>query len=288
MKKLIITHMGSPETPDQIPEFLKNIFLDRNMMKLPLQGLSGRILAKLREPEAKKHYQKAGGSPLLKITNSLADKLRKKFIDIEIDVRFTHSRPYLEDSYPEGTAIFPLYPQYSAALTGAIEKKFPQVKVLKNYHKEPEFIDCLKKRTQEVLNLLEKDETLLLFVAHSVPASLIERGDTYKEQTEEMAGLLAGQFKGYETKLGYIGKAGPKKRIGPEAKDIIAECSKKNIVCLYLSLPIDNLEILYDIDIELANTAKIKGIEKFVRVKMPNDEDDFADAVEKIIRRNLL
>ncbi|GAF73110.1 unnamed protein product, partial [marine sediment metagenome] len=274
MKTLIVTHMGSPETLKDIPEFLQRIFLDKDLIKLPFQNFLGPLIAKLREPKTKMHYIKTGGaSPLAKITDSIARKLKDRLVDenLNIYVRFTHSKPYLENDTNSELIVFPLYPQYSKALTGAIEKKLPQAKVLKNWHVEEEFIECMKKRIKDAVKQYKPDETVLLFIAHSLPASLIEHGDPYKDQVEEMFQLLSGYFKEYEARLAYIGKVGPKKWIGPEAQKEIKNIKKKNVICTYLSLPVDNIEILYDIDFYLRKNAKSVGIENFIRVQMPND-----------------
>lgn len=292
MKTLLLTHMGSPGRLADIPEFLENIFLDRDMMKLPFQAVTGRFIARLRLPKAVRHYVRIGGtSPLAELTYSIAGKLsrRMKDADLGFEVAFTHAKPRIGPGTGAGTLVFPLYPQYSSALTGGIEKKLPAAKVLKSWHMEPEFLECITKRISDAVKGLEPSGTALLFLAHGLPLSVAGKGDPYIEQVEEMYRELSSRFKDYEARLAYIGKAGPAEWTGPQAeKELENIKGKSGITAVYLSMPVDNVETLYDIDIRLKNKALKLGFRSFARAGSPNDSDDFVSAVEKIIRRRLL
>lgn len=283
--------MGSPGSKEDIRNFLKRIFTDDNLIKLPFQNITGNVIALLRAPVAEKHYEKAGGnSPLLSITHTIAKKLRMRFLrdGYDVEAAFTHSAPYLEDLSEKELYVFPLYPQYSYALTGAIERKLPEAKVIKNWHLEEEFIECYKKRIEKVLAGCG-DDGVLFFIAHSIPIYLVEKGDPYISQVEETYDRLRSFFKKQKTVLTYIGKTGPVKWAGPEVKKEMRKYKdRKNIICVYLSMPVDNIEVLYDIDCEIKKEAEKLGCKNFIRVELPNDNEDFIDALEKIIRRKLL
>lgn len=291
MKTLLLTHMGGPARPGEIPDFLESIFLDRDMIKLPFQALTGRLLARLRLSGTRGRYARIGGaSPLTALTSSIAGKLADRMRDagLRFRVAFTHAEPRIGPGTGADTLVFPLYPQYSRALTGGLEKKLPAAKVLKSWHMEPEFLECIADRIRAALKGPGPSGAALLFLAHGLPLSSAGPGDLYTAQIGEMYRELSSRFRGYEARLAYLGKAGPGKWTGPRAEDELKAVKGKSAVAVYLSMPVDNLETLYDIDISLKGKASRLGFGSFVRAASPNDSGDFVDAIEKIIRRRLL
>ncbi len=290
MRTLLLAHMGGPESPEQLPDFLKSIFLDRDLVKLPLRPLTGRLLARLRLPEARRHYGCIGGaSPLPGLTRALAARLSAVLSDPGVEVRavYTHAHPGLPAS-GVGLLVLPLYPQYSKVLAGAIERRLPGAKVLGSWHLEPAFLNCLEARLRAVLKGRGPGDTALLFLAHGLPLSAAA-DDIYVGQVQETFKAMASRFPGWEARLAYIGKAGPAEWTGPQAYDELAAMkSAKGIAAQYLSLPLDNVETLYDIDVALGNRARELGFGYFARAASPNDGNDFAAALAELVRGRLL
>lgn len=296
MRKVYLTHMGSPSNREEIYSFLRNIFTDTSLIKIPFPHITGPLIAYFRKRKTEKKFLLIGGSsPLKAITFSLTEKLngRLSTIGVKVEAAFTHMNPYLNQKDTMGAFIFPLYPQYSIGLTGRIETIAPHAEVLKSWHLEPEFLKCMESRIRKSLELIEKSgrvEPVLLFIAHSVPLALVRRGDPYKAQVEETFEALKSMFPGYNSLLGYLGKTGPVRWLGPEVKKVIENLTfkhKRTIVVVYLSLPLDHLEVLYDIDVKLRKEVEEMGFAGFVRVPMPNADEDFVEAIEKIIRRKM-
>lgn len=290
MKTLLLAHMGGPESPEELPGFLRNVFLDRDLVRLPLQPLTGRLLARLRLPEARRHYARLGGvSPLPALTRSLAAKLSAWLEDAGLEVRsaYTHARPGLPSS-GDGLLVLPLYPQYSRVLAGAIERRLPGAKILRSWHLEPAFLDCLETRLRAVLQGRGPADTALLFLAHGLPLSAAA-GDLYVAQVQETFKALASRFPGWRARLAYIGKAGPAEWTGPQAWDELAALKDADgIAAQYLSLPLDNVETLYDIDVALRDRARELGFGYFARAASPDDGDDFVAALAGLARGRLL
>ncbi len=296
MRRVYLTHMGSPSKKEDIYSFLRNIFTDTSLIKIPLPHITGPLIAYFKKGKTEKKFKLIGGSsPLNAITFSLAKKLNSRLtnIGVKVEVAFTHMNPYLNQKDTKGAFIFPLYPQYSIGLTGRIETIAPQAEVLKSWHLEPEFLKCIERRIRNALELIEKGggaEPMLLFIAHSIPLALISRGDPYKTQVEETFIALKSKFPEFKSLLGYIGKTGPVRWLGPDVKKVIENLPykhKRAIVAVYLSFPLDHLEVLYDIDIKLRKEIEKMGFADFVRVPMPNADEDFVEAIEKILRRKM-
>lgn len=290
MNKIIITHMGSPKDEKEVEEFLFNIFSDKNLMRLPLQSLIARLISKFREKESVYRYKKIEGSPCLKYTIELKDKLASLFKKdgFIVKAKFTHLKPYIYEDFEDDSVIFPLYPQYSNSVLGIIKSKLPKAKILKEWYYEEEFISLMESRIKKSLNGLSPHNTALLFLAHSIPKSFSLNENGYEKQVIATYEILKSRFAVYNSRLAYIGKVGFAKWLGPDADGIIDELKGfNNVVFVYLSFPIDNLEVLYDIDIKLKNRFIEKGFKKIIRAELLNSANDFSQALYTIIKRRL-
>lgn len=288
MKQIVLAHMGGPSGETELALFLKNIFLDREMMRLPMQPVSGPLLAGLRFKRSKAHYERTGWTPVKKLTSSLAYKLNARLNRDGFNVRamYTHLPPYIEEA-PADALIVPLYPQYSSALAGAMEKRLPGRKVVRSWHERKDFTRMLAGGIKESISCPDPAGTALMFIAHGLPEIFAGNNDPYIGQVGETFRAIAHHFPGHRTSLSYIGRAGPMKWVGPEAKDLIPSLKNiENIIAAYISFPLDNIEVLYDIDIGLKEEAARHGIKNFTRAVLPNDSDEFAGILEEIIRGN--
>lgn len=290
MREIILSHMGGPGSPDEVRVFLNNIFTDREMIKLPAQGLIGPLIAALRLKRSVGNYEKAGWTPVKRITESIAAKLSDKFEKQGISVRplYTHLPPYIEEAGPDAV-VLPLYPHYSSVLAGLIEKRLPGRKVIREWHRQGAFLEMTGKSAADALSRLGGGEKTLIFIAHGVPADMVKNGDPYIAEVEETFKALAPGFPECGCRLAYIGKAGPGKWTGPDASNAVREASARGqkIAVVYLSFPLDNIEVLYDIDIKLKGIAEKYGAAGFARARLPNDGPEFAGLMEKVVRENL-
>jgi ferrochelatase len=290
MKEIIITHMGSPQNEEEVKEFLFNIFNDRNLIHFPFQSFVARLISSMRKKESLYRYKKIGDNPCLRYTLELSEKLSAIFKKegYIVKAKFTHLRPYIYEDFNKDSLIFPLYPQYSDSLLGIIKGKIVGARILKEWYYEEEFLSLMESKIKKSLEGTDPDKTALLFLAHGIPESFIINGDEYEKQIISTYESLKSRFPDYKSKLAYIGKVGPSKWLKPYADEIIDEFKKiENIVSIYLSFPIDNLEVLYDIDIEYKNKLIERGVKRFIRAELLNSKDDFSKALYKIIKRRL-
>ena len=65
---IILLNMGGPQNKDEIHPYLKELFQDRELLKLPFQKILGRIIAWRRTPKIQERYEEIGQySPTKKI-----------------------------------------------------------------------------------------------------------------------------------------------------------------------------------------------------------------------------
>ena len=62
---ILMLNMGGPRNSGEVQEFLTNLFLDRDIIKLPFQSWLGPRIAKKRTPSIIEKYNEiGGGSPI--------------------------------------------------------------------------------------------------------------------------------------------------------------------------------------------------------------------------------
>ena len=124
------------------------------------------------------------------------------------------------------------------------------------WYAEPSFVTLLAARVQDAMRTAS-GRTKVLFTAHSLPERIRDTGDTYPEQLTESARLVANAA-GLDDWLVAWQSAGrtPEPWLGPDIRDVVRQLGDDGDVDTVVVCPIgfvaDHLEVLYDLDIELA------------------------------------
>ncbi len=106
--------------------------------------------------------------------------------------------------------------------------------------------------------------TRVVFTAHSLPERIVASGDTYAEQLAESARLVA-RAAGLDVWSVAWQSAGrtPEPWLGPDVRDEVRRLAASGEVDAVVVCPIgfvaDHLEVLYDLDVELAAVAAGAG-----------------------------
>ncbi|MDD5569764.1 MAG: ferrochelatase [Bacteroidales bacterium] len=301
---ILLVNMGSPSSQKEMRKFLFNMFSDFAI--LPLPEFSRKTVAFLisitRYKKSWQKYEKIGGSPMKISSNNIEIKLQGE-LGNEFPV-FTCSS-YLSPRIKEGFEYFknyginkikiiPLYPHSCFSTTGSVKTEIKNIKIFyenttfeiaDEFYKNKYFIFFWKFLIEETINKNNLNNPILLFSAHSITEYQVTRGDTYISAIEESSRLIA-ESTGLEYKVSYQSKMGKLKWVEPETKSVLREMAGKNqenIVVVPLSFISENLETLYDLDIDIIpyakNELKIKNI---CRVKIPNSHPLLIQALKDI------
>jgi len=283
-------------------EYLKKLFTDEVLFPFPkpLRELIGFAVSNLRWKESRKILETLGGeSPLLKQTEEQIRELSKLLKGWELKIAMRYSEPLFEetlkglnfDSYGE-VVIFPLFPHYSLATYGTVERVVEnlnakgRVRFTKPFYNCEGFIKGWVEAIKE--NLKGLKSPLLLFSAHSLPLYLVEKfNDPYPLQVEESARLIAGLL-GLPFRVSYQSKLGPVKWLEPSTEEVLKELSERGyreIVVVPISFVSENSETLWEIDINYSALAGKLGIETFTRVKIPYKNPYWLECWKSLINR---
>jgi ferrochelatase len=133
-----------------------------------------------------------------------------------------------------------------------------------------------------------RDNVTLLFSAHSLPMSVVNRGDPYPAEVAATVYAVMqrlGMKNPY--RLVWQSQVGPSAWLGAQTSDTVAEYVKKGITDLAL-IPIaftsDHIETLYELDHEIIGET---GIDTIKRVESLNGSPVFIKALADLAKEHL-
>ncbi|MFZ0564497.1 MAG: ferrochelatase [Terriglobales bacterium] len=265
---LLLAH-GSPENPDQTPEFLKYV-------------TGGRPLPPTVVEEIRHRYSLIGFSPLACWTLLQADQLSQS-LNMPVFVGMRNWKPFIGDAvkaiasggYERVIAIC-LAPQnsrtsvglYRSAVIGDGNLPF-EMDFVEEWHDQPTLAKAFAEKLRgawEKASAENGAKLPIIFTAHSVPERTITAGDPYERQSKETAelvakeaGLKADDWTFAFQSQGMSGGAW----IGPTVEDTIRNLKAKGHRGIFLH-PVgflcDHVEVLYDIDIFFKQFAEKEGM----------------------------
>ncbi len=308
--------MGGPDSLDAVKPFLRNLFSDRDIIKLGpsfLQKPIASLIIRKRLESVIKAYSLIGGkSPLLDITNAQAKALesslnsllvtRHSSLHFKVYVGMRYWHPFIEEAVDHAMRdgisrilALSLYPHYSITTTGSSVKKFEEV--IKKYHVDyfsvtswfnhPLYINALVENIQKGIKTFDK-KPVVLFSAHSLPKKFIDKGDPY---VNEIKGTIDAVLRKIDIEwyLSYQSKTGPVKWLKPTTEEALHELAKKGVKDL-LVVPIsfvsDHIETLYEIDILYKDMALGLGM-NLKRMESLNTSPKFIEALSDIVIKNV-
>ena len=318
---IVLLNLGGPKNLEEVGPFLLELFQDREIIQLPFQRWLGPFIAKRRTPKVQKLYEDiGGGSPILDWTNiqgrgmvERLDRLSPDTAPHRFYVAFRYADPFSDDALVRMKAdgikraiAFTQYQHFSCATTGSslnelwraadrvgVANDF-QWSVIDRWPTHPGFIRAMAKTVREGLEEFseeERDDVLLLFSAHSLPHSVIDRGDPYPQEVGASVHevLMEGGFKN-EYLLSYQSEVGPIRWLGPSTEQVIKDLGakgRKKVLVVGIAFTSDHIETLSEIDIEYGHLARSVGITEFKRAPAFNDDPLFQDALAEIVLDHL-
>lgn len=318
---IVLLNMGGPKTLDDVEPFLLNLFADRELLRLPFQDALGRFIAKRRTPKVRGLYDAiGGGSPILHWTETQGrgmierlDALSPETAPHKFYVAFRYTAPFADDALRQMAAdgvtraiAFSQYPQYSCTTTGSslndlwrgldrtgLAGRFAW-SIIDRWPTHPGFIEAMAQTVREGLLQYDeavRDDVLLLFSAHSLPLSVIDRGDAYPQEvgasTDRVLELLGLPN---PSMLCYQSEVGPVRWLGPSTESVIERLAKDgrhNVLVVPIAFTSDHIETLSELDLEYGELAHARGLQGYRRAPAMNDSPLFLDAMADIVHEHV-
>ena len=309
---LLLAH-GTPETVEQIPEYLRNV-------------VSGRPLPQAVIEEIQHRYGLIGKSPLTELTLAQAELVEKELAarghQVKVYVGMRNWRPYIPDVVKqmradgvEEAAVLCLAPQNSRTSVGlyrrAVEAEAAGMKIdfIAGWADDPLLAEAFAERLRPAVAALQASTGLpapVLFTAHSVPCRTVQvpkegeggprfwpgaGADPYAVEAKHTAELVAARVpeiaRWWFAFQSQGASGGP--WIGPTVEQTLDSIAVEGVKALILQ-PIgflcDHVEILYDVDIAFKEYAHRLGI-RLERPESLNASPTLARAVARLAARGL-
>jgi protoporphyrin/coproporphyrin ferrochelatase len=306
----LLLSFGGPEGPDDVLPFLRNVTRGR--------GVPDERLAAVAE-----HYHHFGGvSPINAQNRALLRAIETDFREHAVDLpaywgnRNWH--PFIADVVRQmaddgvgnalvlttsATSSYSACRQYREDLAAAqvhVGARAPKLQKLRHYFDHPGFIEANAARVRCALDVLPADlrgRAPLVCTAHSVPlamnASSGPSGGLYLKQHWETARLVAEAVRGpgAEHDVAWQSRSGPPRIpwLEPDINDHLRSLAARGesaVVVCPTGFVSDHVEVLWDLDVEAASTARQVGL-LFSRAATVGTHPAFVRAIRELVEEQI-
>jgi ferrochelatase len=255
---------GGPERLEEVPDYLLDV---RGGRPTP---------APLVEEIVERYRRIGGGSPILALTRAQAAGV-ERHLGLRVRVGMRHWHPYIGQAVTEAhrdgathLVAIPMSPFYSSASIAAYAEKLQaaleegmSATLIHSWHLYPPFLAAVVEKVRQAREGFE--EAAVIFTAHSLPQRLKDQGDPYdgqlraaSEAVAKACGIAAHGF-AYQSP----GRV-PEPWMGPfveEEVSALAARGERKVLIVPIGFVCDHVEVLYDIDVVLAEHARQLGME---------------------------
>lgn len=263
---LLLLTYGGPECAADVAPFLDRV-------------LAGKPISDRRRREVESHYAHfAGVSPINAHARTLRQMLEEK-TDVPVYWACRHTAPFLPDVFRQmaadgvrrtlvfvpspfgGTASDGVYRDALAAAAAEVGKKAPQWTKIPPFYAHPGFIAA----QADVLTQAENERAVLLFTAHSVPLALADTPEYARQVAacmEHIRAAVGAEVPAYLAWQSASGRPGTWLEPGVEEtlRRIAATDPRATVLALPVGFPLENMEIVYDLDTQAAAYAHSLGL----------------------------
>ena len=314
---VVLFQLGGPDSPDAVEPFLYNLFCDPDIIdffgawfaRRPL----ARYIARKRAADVRKNYNAIGGhSPIRLLTERQARALETVLAphyDAKCFIAMRYWNPLSAETAAQVMAwnapelvLLPMYPHYSFATTASSLKEWkrvfhpngnaPRERIVEKFFDHPLYIQAVaEKIALSLTHFDEPDRAHIVFSAHGLPLSLIERGDPYARQVADTVKLVMqrGAWKNAHT-LCFQSKVGRRKWLTPSLTDTIdqlAAAGEKHLLVVPIAFVTEHIETLSEINLEAREQANHRGVEQFEMMPAVGDSPTFISALADLVIHSL-
>jgi ferrochelatase len=296
---VLLIGFGGPEKPEDVWPFLRNVVRGQNV---PEQRLH----------EVAHHYEAVGGvSPYNRSTRrqaaALQERLAERGLPLPVYIGMRNWHPFLQETLAQmhragvrrgvGIILAPHRAQTSweryqhdverarAALGGiGLEVLYPPP-----WHAHPLFLEALAQRVEEATGVRRgawPAGVPIVFTAHSIPVRM-PGAESYAVQLRETAAGVAALLAAPDWTVAYQSRSGDPRTpwLEPEVADRLAELRQRGaqtVVVVPCGFLCDNVEVLYDLDIEALQAARELGLQ-MLRVPTVGDHPLFIEMLAELV-----
>ncbi len=302
---VLLVSFGGPEGPDEVLPFMRNV-------------TEGRGIPDERLEEVSQHYFDRGGvSPIQEqcrqLRSALEEALREAGHDLTVYWGNRNWHPFLADTLREMrddgvehavAVVTSAYSSYSGCrqyredverARREVGEGAPTFEKVRAYYNHPGFVlphvDFVRDALSELPSEL-RNEARIVFTTHSIPHTMSRHCD-YEVQTYETCRLVIeelGTDHGWD--LVYNSRSGPPfvPWLEPDVNDhleALADGGSEAVVVVPVGFVSDHMEVVYDLDTEVAQTAERVGL-AYARAATVGTDPRFVTGLRELIEEHLV
>lgn len=305
---VILFNLGGPDSLDAVEPFLFNLFNDPAIIGAPglIRRLLARFIAKKRGPVAREIYAQLGGkSPLVGETAKQAAALERALGEghkVFVAMRYWH--PFTAEALAaarawgaEKVVLLPLYPQFSTTTTRSSLREWRKLaarwqvatEAVCCYPDEAGLISAIAQLVRASYDqAVAAGKPRILFSAHGLPQSVVDKGDPYPKHVEQTARAVVGALgqPDVDWSVCYQSRVGPMKWIGPSTEQELERAGEDGVpvVVVPIAFVSEHSETLVELDIEYRHRAEALGIPAYVRAPAVGHHPDFIAGLARLVR----
>ncbi len=316
---IVLFQLGGPDSLDAVEPFLRNLFLDPDIIPMgPLGFLRkplANYIAKKRSIPVRGRYAEIGRRSPIGILTERQRRALVAALSPDVDVlavtAMRYWKPLTTDAVEalraagplDEVVLLPLYPHFSYATTLSSLKEWrrvygepedgPPQRTIGQFYNHPLYIQALVQKIGVCLRQFPDSSRIqLVFSAHGLPMSLVEKGDPYPSQVKETVRLtceLGGQkYANWPRQhlLCYQSRVGPAKWLEPAFVGTLEKLGHegvKEVLVVPISFVTEHIETLHEINIEGRMDAKKFGIERFRMMPAVGDSHLFISCLKDLV-----
>jgi len=300
---LILLGFGGPRRTEEVRPFLQEI---AQRAPIPPSRLD----------EVEHHYQAVGGtSPYPEcaenLRNKIQESLRSHGINLPVFLGMRHGHPSISDTlrtirnqglrFGLGMVLAThrcraSFDRYLEALETARHRLGAQdlfYTILESWYDHPLFLNAQLDRVRRVWDGWSHEErqaSYLLFTAHSVPLEMATCS-RYKEEIRISSQWVAQKLGCVRWGIGFQSRSGPPTEpwLGPDVREVVEALPGdgiRNLLVVPIGFLLDNVEVIYDLDIELKDHTEQLGL-RYRRAGTVGDHPDFVCLITQWVGRYL-
>ena len=300
-RAVLLIAFGGPECRRDVRPFLTRV-------------TKGRVPQERLESVACHYDMFDGKSPVREITCAQAEALQRRLetgpaaIPVYVGMRNWH--PLLIDTVKQMTrdgvrsavgmimSVFQStssWDQYQTEVSDALTSAGIDLEVVYTppFFDQPGFISTMARHIADCRNRIagpRRDDAHILFTAHSLPRSDPQAG-TYEEQAAYSAAQIASRLGQRQWRLAYQSRSGRPQDpwLEPDVTDVLRQLAREDVTDVIIA-PIgfvcDNIEVLYDLDVEARQAAQTEGI-SLTRAASVGVDPEFIETMAGMIRKTI-
>jgi ferrochelatase len=238
-------------------------------------------------------------------------------------VAFRYDKPFTEDAIYQmkkdgvkRAIAFSQYPQFSCSTTGSslnelrrtLQRLDPDQEIkwslIDRWPVNAAAIQAFASTIQDALSSFKEEDrnrVLILFTAHSLPLSVIDRGDTYAAEVCATAHAVVQALKlNNPFRIVWQSKVGPAQWLSPQTRDALMSFAKKlkkapqfypGIVLVPIAFTSDHIETLYELDHEYVKRMTKDEVQcpegTIIRAPALNARPEFIHALATMVQDHM-